>query len=374
MTQDNSTLAGEQLLDRITKHVFLVMLSISYPKLSYQIADAVVEIKGADDEKTEIEAEFRTNPQWNLLPSAWRKKFSNVEGRARAVLANASIPFATRGITVLPVTKAGEVFSQLRELRDELQQYRDEFSDDYEQVLAALKVNLGDELYAKAARKLPTKAAIRNKFGMLWAIMPAGGSGSNISDEKLDTIVTALDAACGRLLDRDIPLPRAVHNAHIAINELRQEGAVQTITDDDAAELIGEARQQMNQFTQKMLNDMAREPRIVLADATANLLQALNDPDRIIRTGTIDQVRRAFEMVQGFEFLADEELLDRMRECSRNLDNVTPQQLNGDAEIGAQLAAGLQSVRNQAVDTTATANAVRNFRRVRFRGEAQTEE
>jgi len=365
MTQNENSCGNEHLLERITRHVFLVVLNISWPKLSYQIADVVVEVRGDDDAKTEVDKEFRTSPQWQLMPADWRRKLVNLEGRARTLLSAASIQFATRGMTVLPVTRAAEIFRGLRELRTELEEYRDGFVANYEQVLSELKGRLGDALYAKAVQKLPSKDVIRQKFKMVWAIVPAGGHGS-INSTQLSALRAGLEEAKNSIeVDIMGELP-ALNNALDIVRNLQQESP-RTIDDDDAQDLIGEAREQMSQFTQQMLADMAKEPRAVLADAADNLLQALSDPNRVVRMGTIDQVRRAFEMVEGFSFLADDELLERMRQCQLRLDNVTPQQLNSDLEIGGRLAAGLQSVREQASDTHAQADAVRNFRRVKWR-------
>lgn len=364
MPENKNVLEDENLLEQITRHVFLVVLNISWPKLSYQISDAVVAIKGHDDEKTEVAADLRTNPQWQLMPPEWRRRLANLESRARSLLAGTSIQFAARGMAVLPVTRAAAIFSGLRELREELHRDRDEFVVSYEQVLASLKERLGDELYKKVAVKLPSKSAIRNKFKMVWAIVPAGGH-RGISETQLNILQRSLDMS-QRVIDSE-PINIAINEALETVTELRRNSRPTTIDDDDASDLIGEARQQMNQFTNQMLEDMAREPREMLAAAADNLLEALRDPVRIIRTGTIEQVRRAFEVVQGFSFIADDELIERMRQCQLRLDNVTPQQLNSDTEIGGRIAAGLQSVKEQASDATASADAVRNFRRVKFR-------
>lgn len=367
---DRNTIVGEELLDAISRHVFLVMLHISWPKLSYQIVDAVVEV-GSGDEKTEIAEELRTNPQWRLLPEKWRKKLVNLEGRARSLLSHASISFAARGMSVLPVSRAQEIFSGLRALRTEMEQYRDEFVQEYEGILQSLEDRLDADLYKKVQGKLPESEQVAEKFGIVWAIIPAGGRGGATA-EQVDTIEAALTKARDRLNERKLTCPREVHNALAAVGQIKQaiEVRERQITDDEAAELIDEARDQMSKFTNDMLEDMAREPRQVLRDAADNLLEALKDPSRMIRNGTINQVREAFEMVEGFEFLAGPDLIAAIRGCRERLESVTPQQLNSDAEIGARLAAGLQGVRDEAADTRAAAKAVRQFRRIRIRDES----
>jgi hypothetical protein len=362
MTTPNQPFEGENLLQQITRHVFLTLLHISYPKLSYQIADAIVAVAGEDDTKKEIAEKFRSKPQWNLLPEEWRRKLGNLEGRARGTLDAASIHFAVRGIAVLPIARAGEIFAALRSFRAEMEAFRDEFTAEYESILNELKSELDEDLYARAARKLPDKDEIKKKFGIVWAIVPAGGSSIDIS--KLNLVRGHLVAV--QALTRARGAKEIIDNAIAVIDELSTT-AVQQITDDEASYLIGEARQQMAAFTKDMLEDIAKEPRKLLADAATNLLQAMDDPQRVIRTGTIEQVRRAFEMVEGFSFLAGPELLQRITEVRARIDDATPQQLNSNEYARSQLASALRGVRDVAADAQQASTLLRNFRRVNIR-------
>jgi len=391
---NQQVLDGEPLLNAITKHVLLVMLHISWPKLTYQIADAIVEVtvgqdgKSSKEKKKEIEAEFRSQPQWQLMPMEWRKKLVNLEGRARSLLAHASIQFATRGIAVLPMSRAQEVFSGLRALRTEMEQNRDEFVTAYESILEELASRLGAELFKKVQGKLPEAETVAGKFGIVWAIVPAGGR-SAITDVELEILDNGLSAGMGLWQQADLmttdgiggghaspPGRQALQRAQQTLQQLRERarGNTEQVTDSEAGELIAEAQAQMHQFTREMLENMAREPREILTAAADNLLGALQSPQRIIRNGTISQVREAFEMVEGFEFLAGPELLNAIRQCRERLYAATPQQLNGDAEIGAQLAAGLSAVREAAADSQLAANAVRRFRGIRIREKPSKED
>lgn len=350
---------GEQLLNAITRHVFLVMLHISWPKMSYQIADAIVEVKvegEGKEKKKEVAEEFRTKPQWQLMPEEWRKKLVNLEGRARSLLGHASVNFAARGVSVLPVSRAQEIFSGLRALRAEMNQYRDEFVEEYEGILKELEDKLEKDLYKKVQGKLPRATEVASKFGITWAIIPAGGRGF-ATNADLETLERPLSGSTD---------PAAAEALEV-IRRLREQQETATVTDDEANELIAEAQGQMHSLTQKMLRDMSEQPRRVLLDAADNLIEALRDPERIVRNGTISQVREAFELIEGFEFLAGPDLLQAMRDCRERLDDATPRQLNSDPEVGAALAAGLRGVREQAADAQQASTAMRNFRGIRLR-------
>jgi hypothetical protein len=368
MSTQNSV-DGEALLSQITRHVFIVLLRISWPKMAYQITDAIVEVEGDDNKKVEIAEEFRSKPQWQLCPAEFKDRLQHLESRARSLVYNASIQFAAKGMAVLPVTRAGEIFAGLRACRAEMAQCCEEFVASYENILKALEEKLEPSLYARAIAKLPTKEALKNKFGIVWAIVPCGNDPATAV--KLNEIRSMLVSAHLHSRARQ---PRAeITLAVQLLDELRTQ-AVQQATDDEADELIREARQQMNQFTQEMLQDISREPRKILADATDNLIQALADPERSIRTGTIDQVRRAFELVEGFSFLAGSELLSRMRAVRDRLEDATPQDLNRlNAQAGASLADALRGVRDIAADAQQASEAMRQFRGIRIRNPVEAE-
>lgn len=343
--------------------------------MSYQIADAIVEVKvdgDGEEKKKEIAAEFRTKPQWQLMPDEWRKKLGNLEGRARSLLSHASVQFAARGMCVLPVTRAQEIFAGLRALRAEMHQYRDEFVAEYETILENLESTLDKDLFKKVQGKLPDSAIISEKFSMVWAIIPAGGR-SAVTDTELELLEAALTIAERPELTKAQRQRIERGQQVLAALRGRLEQETRQIADDEAADLIEEARAQMHTFTQELVENMCNEPRRMLMEAADNLLEALRDPERIIRNGTLDQVRRAIAMVEGFEFLAGPELLATMRACQERLDSVDARTLNSDVELGARLAAGLQVVRDHAADVAVASTAMRQFRGIRLRAQAQEE-
>jgi len=88
---------------------------------------------------------------------------------------------------------------------------------------------------------------------------------------------------------------------------------------------------------------------------------------RMIKNGSLGAIERAFDLVKGFEFLADDELIARIREGEAALGNVSVQDINGSREVGARLAGALGRVREQAANAEAATSAVRQFRGIRIR-------
>jgi hypothetical protein len=107
------------------------------------------------------------------------------------------------------------------------------------------------------------------------------------------------------------------------------------------------------------------EPREELSAAISNAMSMINDPDRNVRTGTLDRVSRAITKLEGFSFLTTPELLARVRECRTSLEAVGVQDLNSDRRIGAQLTEVLRATLEQTTSKTDMAAGKRQFRNIR---------
>ncbi len=351
MSEENNVglLDGESLLSEISRHVYLVVLNVNWAKLSYQISDAVVEV-GTGDDKKEVDKKYRNNPHWALMPDSLRTQFVHLEGKARRALSQPAIGFATKGMAMLPVARASDVFQQLRDFRAELEQLRDAFCAGYDNLLENLQEELGDALYNRAAKKLPKSGELREKFKMVWAIIPIGGSSNSVNvtlaaaEHALATLRACSDFVADTLIVEEggggsgVPTPsdNARESAIATLRDLVQQirTPMSRIDDETATDLVREAREQMNQFTHQMIEDMAQEPREEIRKACENMLSSIRQ-GRTVKQGTIQQCRRAFELMQGFDFLSDAELTNRMRLCDDELRAVTPTDVNQNAEVGA---------------------------------------
>jgi hypothetical protein len=356
-------LQGEELMQELGRHVYLTVLHISWPKLAYQIGDVVVTV-AQDGKEQEIAEEFRNNPQWNLMPQQWHDIFTTIEGRARRLLASTSVQFATRGMALLPIMRAPEIFGELRQLRADMYENRDRFVARYGDFLDQLHTQLGDSLFKLARKKLPAKADVHDKFGMVWAIMPIGGGRILATATELEGLEASLQHAIASMLGEERMIPADLAPA-LALTQRMLRTArnpIEALGDDTAVELINEARRQMHQITENMIEEMAREPRQALIDAANNLLSKITDGRA--RDGSLNQCRRAFDLLHSFSFLADDELLQRIRQCELALDGVTARDVNVDPGIGNQLANTLRHVIAQASNPAALETSVRQFRRI----------
>lgn len=355
---------GEALLQAINQHVFLVKLSISWPKMQYQIADAVVEVNDDSGNKVQVAKEYRNNPQWVLMPPEWHTRFTRIEGQARSCLSKASFSFGTGGLATIAVRRADEVFQRLRQYRDTMYAYRDEFVELYSTLLSDLQRDITSKLTRdvaeKALSKLPSLDQIRGKFNMSWAIVPVGNSSINrVHLEQLQDIKGSLYQLSDEVSDKANQRTRILD----AISELGRiireaSGTPQQLSDSEASEFVQEARRQMAEYAQEFVQTISRGPREQLAAALNHLLEATRQ-QRNIQNGSIEAVRRACQMVRDFAFMQDEELLRLVDTVDREVENATPRQFNSDSVFASQFAEAVAP----AIDACSSAErALRNER------------
>lgn len=349
------TPSAEELLGRIQQHVWLVSLTIGWPKLRHQIGEAEVVL-----DKEKLAEEFRTAPQWRLIPEEWEQKLGNVESRARRTLASASVQFAAKGSSLLPISKAEEVFQNLRTLRTEFYQVRDEFCLAYSKILHDVRAKLGDELFAHASAKLPSNDQIRGKFRMDWAIIPLAGASGPPEEawEKVSDCITVLEED-----HKDNP-DAVVAELREAFNALRGTQWSQFDNDQLLLDVVREAKQNMAKMVSESIEAMVHEPRQEVAAAVQNMLDAIKE-ERTIRQGTLDQITRAFDKLKGFSFVADNDLMQQIKTMETRLQSLSPKDLNNSRDTGLQLAGALRPLLSAVTDEVRAAKAGNSLRRVR---------
>jgi hypothetical protein len=354
-------ISTEELLGKIQEHVWLVSLTVGWPKMSHQIADAEVTIK-TEHGTTEVDEAFRTSPQWQLIPEEWKEKLSNLEGRARRVLGRASVQFAAKGSCLLPIHRAPEVFQQLRELRTDFYSIRDQFVAAYGEIMRDIRAKLGDEQFARAAAKLPTQQFVSGKFRMTWAIIPLAGNSGPKEDyweelkERVDR-VSAYTTVHGQ---------DAIAELHEHID--RRHTAQWSPFDDDQALLdtVREAKESMAKMVEESIEAMVNEPRQEVAAAVQHMIDMIKD-EKTVRQGTLDQISRAFDRLKSFSFIADDQLVQQIRQMEKRIDDLTPQAINSNRDVGLQLAGALRPILQAATDEARAAKAGQRFRHIRFR-------
>jgi hypothetical protein len=367
--ETDPALAGQNVLAEITKHIYLVCLTIGWPKLSYKIGDAIVEITkedGGEKKKVEIDEEFRNDPAWQLMPDDWKIIFTKLEGKGRKTLSSSSTSFATKGISLLPISRAEGVFQVLDDFRREWEMQRDLFAAKYAEILMDIERKLKAKdtaLWNKVRTKLPDAVDIKSKFTFRWSIIPMGGDGRvglQATREQLEQVKDTL-----QLGEPHIDMV-AYEQAADTLNNLIDQTyeTVHHLDTDTASALVREAKETIVELGHQLVENMCKEPREQIAKTVENMLESLRGGRRV-REGTIRQIKESFELMRGFDFVADQTLLNQMRECERALDSTTVQQLNASQDTGRRISRYLQDVVDQATNPEAVEEVQQQFRGIR---------
>lgn len=338
------------VLNKIGRHVFLVALHISWPKMRHRIADAIVEVQEGGH-AVKINEEMHSNPQWKLMPQEWWSRLTSIESRSRRLLSAASISFGTKGVSALPISRATEIFNGLRQQRMLLLKCRDEFAAAYGNILDDLRLQLGETLFQAATGKLPSRESVRNRFSMTWPIIPIGPQ--RINTQLLTTLSNLLQQFAPQELED-------VKWAKFELEELSKSHDIEVADDDMATDLVEEAKKHMEEHALSIVDSMFREPREAIIEAIDHIISSLQS-GKSIRAGSMVQLERAFMQLKGFEFLADDTLKQSIKEAQKFVDGVSTKQLHQNEIVSKQLAVELRKVKDAAINPTVQQPAVRNF-------------
>ena len=347
----------DALLKGIQSHALWVSLSVSRPRMNYQISDATVSI-ATDQGTTQIDNEMLQSPRWKLLPDESNDKFNHLESAARRTLAGAALAFpAIKGITLLPITRASEVFQGLRRINGRFDRERQQFIEGYDQLLKDLQSKLTAVVYNKIKYKLPAKERLTSLFRIRIMTLPIGGGSTSIDQEKLAKVIE---------LVHDAGWPGVVEGAFVleflkGLQQQRDE-VLQSVLDQEAMDLVSQADQELRRSMSQFLAHIADEPAKAVTEALTNLISSLRD-EKIIRAGTLSQAERAFKLAEGFSFLRPD-VPALILQGRQMLTGVTSRELNADKGLGKQLADALLPLVAQISRPDVVKESVQNFRRI----------
>lgn len=341
------------VLNKIGRHVFLVALHISWPKMRHRIADAIVEVQEGGH-AVKLDEGMHSNPQWKLMPNEWWSRLTSIESRARRLLAGASISFGTKGVSALPISRATEVFNGLRQQRAMLLKCRDEFVAAYADILGDLRLQLGDQLFRAATGKLPSHGDVMRRFSMTWPIIPIGPQ--RVNTNLITTMIGVLHAYAP-------PKQQDVQWVLAELAELMKGQDIELADEGRAADLVAEARKHMEEHAVNIVEAMFKEPRQAIVEAIDHIVTSMQ-AGKDIRSGSIAQLERAFMQLKGFEFLADSELQSRIKETQQFITGISTAQLHRDEVACQQLADELRKVKDAALNQEVQQPVIRKFLRL----------
>jgi hypothetical protein len=349
-----------EILAKLQEHVILVAMHIGWPKMSPHIADSSVVLTDGASLK-QVNEKFRSSPRWNLIPDEWKSRLGSLESRARKCLSNYARQFTSKGLNLLPISRAEEVFRQLKVMQEEFLHIAEQFTENYTDILQdvrrELESEIGHEAVVKAMKALPDPDKIKDCFRFQWYSLPLS---SSVSEEKIRLLQFQLEE-----LIRDYQTPSEIvpelQKIRATVAELSRIAA----SDMDASqtsELMQEARAALRDQIGHVVDDLIEGPRRQVAAEMATLIQKLQD-DKQIQPGSFTALRDAIQHLRDFEFLETPQLEQALLAVDRKISEHAAKQLNESRDLSLQLANALTTQVGKIVDPQDMRQASQRFRR-----------
>jgi hypothetical protein len=274
--------------------------------------------------KEELARELVTNPRWNLLPDAWRKKFSAVHSQIQKVIDQSSIgsdeiSFPIRGVHIMARRAYPEFATQVKEIeKNDFQPLVSQFVKHWPDIIEEFRQKITEaSVWSTLSSKFPSQTKLAEKFWVEIIRVPI----------KLGTDTT-----------------------------------LEAVDDREMQDIVAQGQR----FTKSIANLVVKGLEDELRDSIDNLLDRIRDKG-VIKQGTLEMVKTAFKKLQDFDFVMTDELKAKINANKTLLADSDCKELNHDIrhDSGAMadsLVKYLQVVREQ---SAADANITRAFGRGR---------
>lgn len=286
----------------LNKNILFVCITVHCWRGLYKISEADIKIG-----KVELDKEKITDPRWKLMPKYWHDRFTKIEHKIRSTVDKLSLPFPIRGIDIVPRSYALKMFQDIDKIcKTEFYPAADEFAAAWPGIVNDLKLSMAPDIFNLVRHHLPDNAStIRQRFHVVKHVIPMTGDMTGFGK----------------------------------------------VTDEEANEFAVE----INKYTQQFISDttdlIVKNLHDELNNAVDNLVARI-DEKGIVKEGTVDMVRRAFDKLKAFDFAASPDILKKMNNIERTINETSVSELNldnrhGSGLISTNLIKALRSIQKQ---------------------------
>lgn len=308
MTQNNT---DTELTVRLHELCELLHVSTHRPRLTYKVRDATVQVKGES-----LNAQQVTTPSWKLMPAQMSQVLDRCENNIRKLLDQYTEQFRSggagqddedaphgyliRGLYMVPQRHVETLLGLLHAQHNLMRDCVREWVEDPTRLQDAIRIRMGDAAYEIAKKQLPTAASL-------------------LQSTRIDIVA--------------IPFG-------LAMSQLRRTGE---------QSFLKQARERTSEMLEQVARQMVAGPREELAE-TVTALKDLIERDGRVTTKSVEPIRRAFEKIQMFDFVADDTLRAKIAELKGHLDGMTPGEQDRQTATDSGLLGVLRSVADVALD------------------------
>lgn len=339
---------GARVLRAIARNCVAVKVSCSGIGYERKIADADVSVEGQA-----VPEEYLSGARWRMIPAEIHRAVNSIANQARRQPGMFGTPFPG-GAYLVPVSgtngrnPAAELFGVIRATRESYHGKAVELRPKWEEHVEKTRADL-PQMYEKVRKWLVDGETFVARHTISMMLMPLGAGvpqdftarfRAAVENLARDPYVSSDDLAVFRRHARSLAaLAQECANAPAAL-----------LGEDASAAWVQEANAATSRAVAEAVQTMIQEPLTQFAAALANM-EDIIDRGSNVRTGTIDQIRRAYDKLTGFGFLATPDLQRQLRAVADRLNGISPQHVNGpvNRQSARELASFFREVREEMV-------------------------
>lgn len=340
--------SGGRVLRAIARNCVAVKVSCHGVGYERKIADANVSVEGE-----QVPEELLSSAQFKLIPPRVHGPLSAIANQARKRPSLFGTPFPG-GAYLVPVNgangrnPAAELFGVIRATRESYHGKAVELRPLWEQHVEAIRTG-SPGWYQKVRRWLIDGETFVARHTISLMLMPLGAGVPADFDARFREAVSSL-ALNPDISSADLEVLRRHLPSLTALAQECANAPAALLGEDASAAWVQEANAATSRAIAEAVQTMIQQPLTEFAASLANM-EDIIDRGSNVRTGTIDQIRRAYDKLAGFGFLATPELRRRLQAVSDRLNGISPQRVNGavNRQSARELASFFREVREEMV-------------------------
>jgi hypothetical protein len=298
----------------------------------------------------EVADELLSGARFKLVPSNIKNQLARVMNRARDVPYNYGTPFVG-GAYLIPVgttpggkSQAQLAFEQLSQLKVDYRTLAENLKGDWEAHVQKVASDFPMEYDSMKKWFVSGDAFVRLHYISTMQFPLGAGLPVDFND-RLDTgLLRLLNNELLSAEDRAV-ITRLKPNL-IDVIETAAHDVGSLLNEDTAATWVVEAQQATSKAVAEAVKTMIQEPVKEFAETLANFEGMLARGSNV-RTGTVENLKTAFNKLKGFSFMVPDDLKTRLASVGSIINGVDYKEINSSESSSRELAKHFSEIREQ---------------------------
>jgi hypothetical protein len=353
--------SSDVLLNEISRNCVAVKLSVSAMGYERTIRNASVTV----DEQA-VPDELLAGAKFKLMPASIKNPLMRIAGIARGIPASYGTPFVG-GAYLVPLSRqkdgrctAQVVFDRIGQLREDYRLKAEELRPAWEAHVSNVRTSW-PEAYEKLERCLVSGEDFVRAHNISTILFPLGAGLPADFDDKLSAgFRDLMNSSTLSDAEKEVLVRLKDHVREVVDRAAYNVGSV--LDSDRSAAWVNEAQQATSAAVAEAVRAMVQEPMTEFANAMANV-EGILSRGGALRASTMDNLKRAYQKLQGFSFMAPDDLQRRLTAVGSVIESLDFKEVNSSESASRALANHFAEVREQVTSEETHVAVYGRFRR-----------